>query len=566
MKKVWKCLLLLLVVYVLIPVVHAADLPKTGVTYFMEYPNGRFDATVSYQEAIDPDEVLIHSDVTDKNGEIQLCDWNREGEIRVLQHVPNGYTTNQRETTIDLSRTTQFGFIDYSGANPGTGRSLLFIVIVVSVIAITIAARINKKVLMVLPIVGLIAAFNIHANAQDECLCIHVKDGNGNALSNVAVDIYSKPKVTANVGIKFNANGGHFFDGTTEVYFPIPYDGCTFDDFLDELPDGLIGYYYDNVVYGAYRDGFEPDGFDAPSELHNGDEIFLEWYEIDDPLYEIRGNGGYYPFYGKQLDHVFYYNFHDTYSFATQFVKRNEYYIGFDEYSTCPLYENGVIKDLDAYYEMMDRYNSVGSMTLNRIEGIDLAHTSSIRTLYDCWSGRPDGIYVNDTVFIGNMNTCFANSAFYVPDHHAAIFFSQDDYQNISFVLDPDTNQLIVSPVVSRVIPDFGEKEREPVERKIFDEAIAKDGYVNGKDGPPVIYEDIKSFEIVQNGQVILILNPGDFVPTTYHDTDVFQIADPAKAQALLDFIDSLGTETCQEMMHSGFSGGGFPGDVEQPK
>ena len=165
MKKVWKCLLLLLVVYVLIPVVHAADLPKTGVTYFMEYPNGRFDATVSYQEAVDPDEVLIHSDVTDKNGEIQLCDWNREGEIRVLQHVPNGYTTNQRETTIDLSSTTQFGFIDYRGANPGTGRSLLFIVIVASVIAITIAARRNKKVLMVLPIVGLIAAF------QYSCEC-----------------------------------------------------------------------------------------------------------------------------------------------------------------------------------------------------------------------------------------------------------------------------------------------------------------------------------------------------------------------------------------------------------
>ena len=565
MKKVWKCLLLLLVVYVLIPVVHAADLPKTGVTYFMEYPNGRFDATVSYQKAIDPDEVLIHSDVTDKNGEIQLCDWNREGEIRVLQHVPNGYTTNQRETTIDLSSTTQFGFIDYRGANPGTGRSLLFIVIVASVIAITIVARRNKKVLMVLPIVGLIAAFNIHANAQDDCLCIHVKDGNGNALSNVAVDIYSKPKVTANVGIKFNANGGHFFDGTTEVYFPIPYDGCTFDDFLDELPDGLIGYYYDNVVHGAYRDGFEPDGFDAPAELHNGDEIFLEWYEIDDPLYEIRGNGGYYPFYGKQLDRVFYYNFYNTYSYASQFVKRNEYYIGFDEFSTCPLYENGVIRDLEAYREMIGKNNDIGNIPLARIEGID-GIGSSIQTYYDCWSGRPDGVYVNDTVFIGNMNTCFVNSADYLTEYHQAIFFSQEDYRFISFALDPDTNQLIVSPVVSRDIPDVDKDVNITFKRMEFDEAIAKNEYVNEKYGPPVIYEDIKSFEIVQNGQVILTLNPGDFVPTTYQETDAFQIVDPAKAQALLDFIDSLGTETCQEMMHSGLSGGGFPGDYGQRK
>ncbi len=565
MKKVWKCLLLLLVVYVLIPVVHAADLPKTGVTYFMEYPNGRFDATVSYQEAIDPDEVLIHSDVTDKNGEIQLCDWNREGEIRVLQHVPNGYTTNQRETTIDLSSTTQFGFIDYRGANPGTGRSLLFIVIVASVIAITIAARRNKKVLMVLPIVGLIAAFNIHANAKDDCLCIQVKDGNGNALSNVAVDIYSKPKVTANVGIKFNANGGHFFDGTTELYFPIPFDGCTFDDFLNELSPELRSYYEDNVASGAYREGFEPDGFDAPADLHNGDEIFLDWYETDDPLFEIRGNGGYYPFYGKQLDHVFYYDFDDTHFFATQFVKRNEYYIGFDEYSTCPLYENGVIRDLDAYYEMIGKNNDMGNFPLRRIEGID-GIGSSIQTYYDCWSGRPDGIYVNDTVFIGNTNSCFATSALYIPDHHAALFFSQDHYQSITFVLDPDTNQLIVSPVVSRDIPDVEKDGNNTFRRMEFDEAIAKGGYDIGQIALPMRYEDIESFEIVQNGQVILTLNPDDFVPTTYHETDAFQIADPAKAQALLDFIDSLGTETCQEMMHSGLSGGGFPGDYEQRK
>lgn len=79
MKKITKVLLILLIAFVFIPVVHAKDLPKSGTTYFLTYPNGREDATESYDEAINPSEKLIYTGTTNNKGEVLLCEWANEG-------------------------------------------------------------------------------------------------------------------------------------------------------------------------------------------------------------------------------------------------------------------------------------------------------------------------------------------------------------------------------------------------------------------------------------------------------------------------------------------------------
>ena len=252
MKKYLKVLFVFILGIMFIPMVHAQNLPQKGVTYFLSYPHGEEYATVNYNEAANPTERLIYSGVTDQNGNIQLCDWAREGNIRIVQHVPDGYTTNEREIKLDLSKTSSATFTNYKGiVNPTTGRTLLFVVVIVGVIAITVVSRKNKKTIsnnIVLPVIA--GALLFTSVKAITCPCITVKDGQGKPLVGVQVDIYATPiEVDAAPAIKFDANGGTFFDGTTEMYVRIPSSPCTFDEFRDFISDEEFGVISRNLNY-----------------------------------------------------------------------------------------------------------------------------------------------------------------------------------------------------------------------------------------------------------------------------------------------------------------------------
>ncbi len=141
MKKIFKMLLLLVFAFMIFPVVNAENLPTEGVTYFMQYPNGLKEVTTKYNEASNPAEKRIYVGETDSNGNIPLCGWENNAQLRVVEQVPNGYTTNQRELNVKITQSGKATFTNYRGDNPKTGRTLLFLVVIGSVIAITIASH-----------------------------------------------------------------------------------------------------------------------------------------------------------------------------------------------------------------------------------------------------------------------------------------------------------------------------------------------------------------------------------------------------------------------------------------
>lgn len=48
----------------------AAEIPTDGVTYFLIYPNGHEVATESYDEAMNPPEMVIYEGDTNESGEV----------------------------------------------------------------------------------------------------------------------------------------------------------------------------------------------------------------------------------------------------------------------------------------------------------------------------------------------------------------------------------------------------------------------------------------------------------------------------------------------------------------
>ena len=54
MKRFIKLCFVFLLGVILIPMVHAAELPKTGVTYFMTYPNGEVEVTEVVTSTVSP--------------------------------------------------------------------------------------------------------------------------------------------------------------------------------------------------------------------------------------------------------------------------------------------------------------------------------------------------------------------------------------------------------------------------------------------------------------------------------------------------------------------------------
>ena len=482
MKKTFKLLLVVLLGFAWIQVANAKvplTLPKTGVTYFMMYPDGEEIATENYNEAINPQERLLYTEVTDENGFIYLCDLTYVGQLRLVQHVPDGYTTNERELRIDLTdpNVTSASFIDYRGLNnPSTNRTLIVLLGVIGVAGVSfLVSRKNKKSLLLIPIVivGVLTIYHVHATNDKTKVCfpIQVKDGAGNALRGVTVDVYGTPDVTANPAIKVDANGGYFADGTTIMYIRIPYEGCDVEEMIDALSQEQRDAIDYNIAY-SYRLGYRRTSMDAPSVLHNGDVIYLHWTEDGGiKLATIHGNGGTIEVNGKKYDQIQNYQ-EQILSIASTalMTKLNERYIGIDDNQSCSHYgSNGMLKQ-NAYinYDATD--------------------------LYACWNALPDGIYVNDELYFkGNDDSCFNESEFEYDSNGYTLY---KNYGRGYYELDVY--------IENNNIPHFYLSYEETIGRsQQYREEL--DGVINNS-------QEITSIKYVKNGQVIVFYEAGDLV------------------------------------------------------
>lgn len=413
MKKILKVLFVIMVGVFFIPMVNAEELPKSGVTYFMQYPDGSERTTTSYNEASNPQETLIYSGVTDENGNVPLCNWNSSGQLRIVQHVPNGYTTNEKEMIVNLSDMSKATFVDYRGlVNPKTGRSLLVLLGLLGVVSVTIlVSRKNKKSLMVIPVVTAVAfATTVKAGT---CPCIKIKDGLGKPLAGVKVDIYAKPtNVDAAPAIKFDANGGYFFDGSTEMVYRLPSTSCTIQEFINSLDEDEAEKLEINTYY-AYRDKYYPSEPQIPNPLKNGDVIKLNWqYDSNADLIVVDGNGGTLDFYGKSMDKITIQANRSRIidSITSKFKNGDFYNIGYDSTPSCNNYtDHGIYKIRNIEQESIGQYRVVG-------------------TVYVCWNNKPDGIYVNGILFQGNVDSCYEEGDFNQKSDNSFSLYSKDGY------------------------------------------------------------------------------------------------------------------------------------------
>ena len=514
MKKYLKLLLVLLLGLFFMPNVYAADLPREGVTYFLYYPNGEERATTDYNKAANPEETLIYSGVTDENGNITLCDWENEGKLRVVQHVPDGYTTNERELKIDLSKNNTGTFVNYKGlVNPTTGRSLLVLIGVLGVATVTIlVSRKNKKSLMIIPVVVGGAVLFTTVNAAT-CPCITVKDGLGQKMAGVQVDIYATPiEVDAAPAIKFDANGGHFFDGTTEMYYRIPNDPCTPDEFFNSLTEEERNYLFDNF-YGAYRNGYYANDMDGPDTLVNGTIIKVQWEANSDAkVITIKGNGGTYNYYGKKLDEIYVYDNNPSPYMNNNFTKENDYLIGFDETAAC------------------NNYNEYGLSIRKHIlqqEAVGKQRMPSV--LYACWSNQPDGIYVNGTLFQGTDETCYYESGFYDSSNNAFRLYGKDN--SVLYISNVDNEDINFSLSRMEVFDTLNDTALIAGYRAFNPELQAKAGSGN---------EEITSIKIVKNGKTVISLTANDL-----EEDDYYYVLNEEDRFTLLDYFEGLYDNGC---------------------
>ena len=104
-------------------------LPREGVYYFFTYPNGLEVVSENYEDTVDEKEILLYSGTSDSNGEVVLEGWDNQGTIRIVEKVPNGYSTESKEITVDLSKQSSAEFVNTKGMiNPKTGKSIILII------------------------------------------------------------------------------------------------------------------------------------------------------------------------------------------------------------------------------------------------------------------------------------------------------------------------------------------------------------------------------------------------------------------------------------------------------
>jgi len=529
-KKIVKLLFVFLLSFVFIPMVHAEDLPREGVMYFMEYPNNTEEVTEDYEEASNPEETLIFSGKTDSNGKINLCEWSSTGQLRIIQEVPDGYTTSTKEIKVDLSRDNNVSFVNYRGIdNPKTGRSILVFLGIIGVVTITIlVSRKNKKSLLIIPIiVGALAVTYVKA---ETCFCIQVKDGNGKALSNVNIKIYAKPNnVEAHPAVIFDANGGKFFDGLESFYVKIPSNHCTMDElfeFLNEdnetsdLVTNIELAYRDNyIVNGLYVDGDEEVGL---SSISNGDVIKIKWQQDNNAhLIEVDGNGGTFEFYGEPQNKVYIYDDEGYFNYQINRIggylkKGSSRLIGYDTTSTC------------------GNYNEKGIFTGNDSE---MPSERVPETVYACWSdNKVDGIYVNDELFGGSPDSCFKESYLIKEGSDDITLYSNNAIQ--SYIGDFTTDDIYFEKLIYRNEFTYGSTV-------YHSPGVGSGNMIQGRapnESPYVFRSDpINKVEVVRNGNVLVTLNEDDFEL----DGGLYYILNDDKRPILMDYLIELNSNSC---------------------
>ena len=483
MKKKLLITFIFLLGFMFMPNTYAAEIPKEGVTYFLQYPDGTEDVKETYDEAIaaSEEEKLIFSGETDENGQVVLEDIATEGTIRVVQEVPNGYSTDEREVIINLQENRKIEFKNTHGLiNPKTGFSILAILLVLGlVIGGTVLAKKKKETLLIIPLLLLVGLVNVKADNDD--LVIDVKDNLGRAQSGVTVKVYAKPTIDAAPAIKYNANGGHFFDGKTLMYVRIPSNGCSGDDFWDSLDYNFNNYLSENT-YFAYRDGYSLTYYDdLPDIITNGVEILFHWEENSDAqLTTIHGNGGYYDFYGEKLNNISIYSYFDPLEFDS-FSKTNTYFIGIDKSQNC------------------DSYTSYGLLKPGQL--VD----DSYNDLYACWHDKPDGIYFNENLYLGTDDNCLFN-------------YSHFDTETDYLTLVGKTNAA-VSNIFGSIYYEYPEVEK-----------------LKNTDSSQVA--SLNKIEIVKNGQSIVLVNSNEISASDFNYE--FVVTNSNKNTILQDYFAGM--------------------------
>ena len=480
--------------FMFMPIVNAEEIPREGVTYFLQYPDGSEDVKESYDEAITYPEKVIFEGTTDSNGQVTIEGLSNEGEIRVVQTVPDGYNTREEDIKVDLSQKREVQMTNTSkllsvATNPKTGMSFILFIFVICLVIYTIKIKKNKKILTVIPVIIAVALIS-NVNAENSDFTVTVKDSLGNGLSNVPVKVYAKPVIDAAPAVKFDANGGHFFDGKTELYVRIPHNGCSWEDLCNSVSEDEWNYMGYNTYYNVYREGYYPDGMDEPDTLSNGTVIKNYWKQDSNArVLTIHGNGETIDLYGHEIEDfaVYYDDFmsFDSYNRKWNFDTINnskelyDKYFGFSPSTSC---ENVPI-GITANY---------------RIEQLD--YPSDV---YLCFSDKQDGIYLNNELNKGNVDTCFIESYFYYNENNNMISASSDTYNYyISNLNDRFLN--FQYPVY------YGE-QREHI--------------------------PLNKIEIIMNGKKIVSVDSGDISSSSI---DNFYISDIEKNNQVKEYINRL--------------------------
>ena len=522
MKKIIHICLFIIGLLLIPKFVFAQELPREGVHYFMTYPNGEEVVTDSYEEASNPEERLIYAGFTNEQGELTLEGLANEGSLRIVQIVPDGYSTEQTEYTLNLAENNRnVEFVDFRGINPKTGQSFLFVGVLLFVLItafVLVKGKAKKQALFLIPIVVLsVVVFKVMAISEN--LVIVIKDKEGNRLNGVAVEVYAKPiQIDSAPAIKIRANGGIFFDGTTEMVLRLPAASCTIPDFLSSLESDELSYFQDNV-YMAYREGYAYDGLENKEELTNGTVINVLWEESTDINYiRIEGNGGTFDFYGKKLSSVVISLNYFFYDFVSSATRDNYYLVGFDDTAACSHYgSNGILE--------------------NEIE------LNNANLAYACWNSKPDGIYVNDVVFLGNNDTCYYESSsldydsLYMSSGRYAFDFTNVNSENLIFYSlrsytpsDSTTPGNVLAPRTKTNSNVFGAESL-------------------GSKGRSSIthYHDIETLEVIKNGEVVVSLTADDILAlgTDSSGEISYSIRNSEKLETLLNYFEVLYQNDC---------------------
>ena len=479
MKKTLKLALLFVLSMFLVTNVKAED----GVHYFLTYPNGDEVVVDTYDETNNPQERLIYVGTTNSSGEVTLNGWS-EAQLRIVQRVPSGYTTDQQEFRVNLTNGGTVSFVDYRHTNPKTGQTILFLLVLIAILLATflLVKKGNEKT--ILGIIAVLALIMIYQVKAVDNFTITVSDKEGNRLANVEIEIYAKPiHVEASPAIKFSANGGNFLDGETEMYARIPSNGCTPDEFWNSLTEEEEDYLWYNMM-GAYRENYYPTVDDMPETLKDGDVVNVLWEENDEAtLVTLDGNGGTYDFHGTKLNKIIGYRDSNLSYFAYEFQKNNSYVIGSDDNKSCSHYgTNGI---WNAENELSEEAN----------------------TYYVCWNSKPDGIYVDGVLFLGNEDSCYQESYLESLNNGTETYLSTTDYF-VKFYNDDVIKHIYIEITFGSTI----------------------------KSMTPLPQQSIHTIEIIKNNQVILSITEEDMSQDEYG----YYISNAEKANLLQEYLENL--------------------------